>query len=339
MSDTTTSKRWTPLRWIVRGLIVLILAMIGFVYGAAWYCTSMPGTSHERPLQALSPVEETVRDRAQAHVRMLATQIGARNDDHPEAYRKAQKYLEDELKSYGYEVALHEVKSGKDTWFNVEATRPGKSKEVVVFGAHYDSCFDTPGADDNASGVAALLELARLMSRESPEKTLHFAFFANEEPPHFQRRSMGSLQYAKMARERGDNIHVMYSLEMLGFYTTEPNSQKYPPIIDMFYPTTGDFVAFVSSLEHRALTRDVVSKFRERAAFPSQGFAGPTFVQGIDYSDHWSFWQHGFPAIMVTDTSFFRTPHYHQPTDVPETLDFERLARVVTGLKALAQHD
>lgn len=204
---------------------------------------------------------------------------------------------------------------------------------MVVVGAHYDTCYDTPGADDNATGVAALLELARALREVELRRTLRLVAFVAEEPPHFGTDDMGSRRYAALCRERGDRVVAMLCLETLGYYSSAPGSQRYPAPLDLLYPDTGDFVAFVGNLRSRGLVRRAIGAFREAAVAPSEGIAAPALLPGIAWSDHWSFWREGFPAVMVTDTAPFRNPNYHGGADLPGSLDLERLALVVLGLE------
>jgi Zn-dependent M28 family amino/carboxypeptidase len=190
-----------------------------------------------------------------------------------------------------------------------------------------------PGANDNGTGVAAMLALARRFSGQKPRRTLRFVAFANEEPPHFQTAEMGSVVYAQRSRERSENVVAMLSLETLGYYDDAQGSQVYPPPIGLFYPSTGNFVGFVSNVSSRKLLRDVVGDFRSHTRFPSEGAALPAVIPGVGWSDHWAFWQAGYPALMVTDTAPFRYPHYHTGADTPDKIDYERLARVVAGLE------
>ena len=224
---------------------------------------------------------------------------------------------------------------------NLEAVLQGgaKAHEVVVVGAHYDTAAGGPGADDNASGVASMLAIARALaaSHHAPARTIRFVAFVNEEPPYFWNAEMGSLVYAKACKARGDAIVAMLSLETLGYYRDEPGSQKYPPIVSSFYPDRGDFVAFVGNLGSRGVVHDAIRTFRGAEAFPSEGATLPSFVTGVGWSDQWSFWQVGYPGVMVTDTAPFRNPHYHQMSDRPDTLDYARLARVTEGLVAVVK--
>ena len=212
-----------------------------------------------------------------------------------------------------------------------------KSDAIVVVGAHYDAAPGTPAANDNGSGTAALLALARRLVALEPQTTLRLVAYANEEPPHFKTEAMGSLVNARRAKERGDDIVAMLSLETIGYCRDEPGTQPYPFPFSAFYPSEGNFLAVVGDTASRALVHRVVESFRANAAFPCEGVAAPSFIPGIDWSDHWSYWQQGWPAVMLTDTAVFRYPHYHEPSDTPDKLDYERLARVVTGIEAVVR--
>jgi Zn-dependent M28 family amino/carboxypeptidase len=209
------------------------------------------------------------------------------------------------------------------------------AREVVVVGAHYDTAASTPGADDNASGVAAVLELARLAAHRRPARTLRFVFFTNEEPPYFQTESMGSLVYARACRARGDDVVAALSIESVGVFSDAPESQHYPWPFSWFYPSTGNFLAFVGNPPSRELTERATKAFRRYATVGSEAAVLPDSIDGIGWSDHWAFWQVGYAAIMVTDTAVFRNTSYHEPTDTPEKLDYDRLGRSVRGIDAV----
>jgi Zn-dependent M28 family amino/carboxypeptidase len=219
---------------------------------------------------------------------------------------------------------VQEFVSGGRKVRNIEA-----GSGAIVVGAHYDTVPGSPGADDNASGVAVLIELAAM------KLPVRLVAFANEEMPYFRGLEMGSWVWAKRARERGEPIRAMYSLEMLGYYRDAPGSQRYPPPLGLFYPDRADFIAFVGDLGARTLVRQSISLFRKHTKFPSEGVAAPAMIPGVTWSDHWSFRQHGFPALMITDTAFNRYPHYHLRSDTPDKLDYERMARVTLGLAAM----
>lgn len=307
----------------------LVLFFAGYV---AWMIV-MPGESHRGALPPLDDHQRTLAAMLRLDVTKLAGDIGERSTGRKGTLDRAWNHIEDTLSAAGYELKAHRYVADGRTVANLEAVREGQGRasEIVVVGAHYDSAPGAPGADDNASGVAVLLALARAFDNPQP-RTIRFVAFVNEEPPHFQNESMGSLQYARACKARGDDIVAMISLESLGYYRDEPRSQKYPPLVSWFYPDRGDFVAFVGNLSSRWLVREAIGTFRASTSFPSEGAALPSFVPGVGWSDHWSFWKAGYPAIMVTDTAPFRNPSYHTENDKPETLDYERLARVTSGL-------
>jgi hypothetical protein len=280
--------------------------------------TAMPGRSHSGPLPPLTAQERSLAARLHQHVTALSK--AERNAD----LETPAKYIE---AAFGPSARSQYFESGGRRVRNIEL-----GAGTIVVGAHYDSVPGSPGANDNASGVAVLLELARLLGDSGG---IRFVAFANEEMPYFMSREMGSFFSAGQARSRGEKLRAMLSLEMLGYYRDAPGSQHYPFPLSFFYPDRADFVAFVGDLGSRSLIRKIISVFRRHAAFPSEGVSAPGFIPGVTWSDHWSYRSHGFPAIMVTDTAFYRYPHYHLPSDTPEKLDYERMARVTLGLSSM----
>jgi Zn-dependent M28 family amino/carboxypeptidase len=214
---------------------------------------------------------------------------------------------------------------------NIEVERRG-SGEIVVIGAHYDTVEDCPGANDNGSGTVALLALARCFAAANPERTLRFVFFVNEEPPWFQDEEMGSVRYARRCRERDEDVVAMMCFDTVGYFTDEPGTQEYPVRgLSAVYGDRGNYVGFVGNLESRDLVHEAVRAFRETATIPSRGAALFGSLPGVGWSDHWAFWESGYPGILVTDTAPFRYPHYHRSTDTPDQIRYEELARVVRG--------
>lgn len=272
----------------------------------------MPGSSYRGALEFTAD-EKELAARLRAHVEALAA--GERNVD----LERPARYIARELGR----VREHAFRSGGQTVRNLES-----GAGAIVVGAHYDSVPGSPGADDNASGVAVLIELARM------ELPARFIAFANEEMPYFDTGEMGSQVWAREAARRGERISAMLSLEMLGYYRDAPGTQHYPPPFRWLYPDRADFIGFVGDLGARRLVRRAIGAFRRHARFPSEGVAAPAFIPGVTWSDHWSFRSHGYAAIMVTDTAFNRYPHYHRATDTPEKLDYLRMARVTLGLAA-----
>jgi len=324
--------KWRRLRRI--GMVVAIVFL--FLLITWWTMFHMPGTSYRGALPAADGPLESLAAELRREVQRLAVDIGERNVSHrPQQLALAADYVEAQLKSAGYEVLRQEYQVSGTKCFNLEAERPGSSRpeEIVVVGAHYDTVIGTPGANDNTSGVAATLALARKYSGRNNARTLRFLAFANEEPPYFQTESMGSRVYARRCRERGDNIVAMLSLETIGWYDDAPGSQNYPPPFGLLYPSTGNFIGFVGNVASRELVRQAIATFRQHEPFPSEGAALPELVPGVGFSDQWSFWQEGYPAVMVTDTAMFRYPHYHRAEDTIDKVDFDRMSRVVRGLE------
>ena len=272
--------------------------------------------------------------RLQMHVERLAGDIGERNVFASEALQRAAVYIEDEWGTMGYDVERLEYDVSGIRCANLVTTRKGsaRSSEILRLGAHYDSVIGSPGANDNASGVAALLEIARMFHAVEPMLTVRFVAFVNEEPPFFWTHKQGSMVYAEAARRRGDDIRLMASLETIGCYSDQPGSQSYPPLFRLFYPNRGNFIGIVSDFGSRPAMQRLAEAFRAQSDFPLQTVSTFRFIPGVSWSDHRSFWRHGYPAVMVTDTAFYRYRHYHTPTDTADKLAFPKLAQVTLGL-------
>ncbi len=301
-------------------IVAALLAMLVLAFG---YMTSMP--SQQAPDFLPTAQDNILAGSLEVHVRKLA---GPRNEYHPEEYKAAGDYIAATLRSFKLQPTFQKFTSFAREEQNILVRISGiKKTKTIIVGAHYDSHGATPGADDNASGTAALLEIARLLSENPPENDVILAFYANEEPPHFQTETMGSVVHANSIKD----VDLMISLEMLGFYSTEPNSQKYPAPLNFYYPDVADFVAVVGPLEDRGIVEDLTAHLRG-ADMKTFGFSTPKFMPAVGFSDHWSYWQRSIPAVMVTDTAFFRNPHYHRDTDTPETLDYPRMARITSAV-------
>jgi Zn-dependent M28 family amino/carboxypeptidase len=320
-----------PASFIRLGILALVLALSVLIL---WILMIwMPGTGFAGQLPPLSKAQIELRDALKQDVEAIAG-FGARNTVYYENLTKAKEYLAKGLATIGYSVETQTYQALGQSFENLIVEIKGKSRpqDIVVIGAHYDSAFNSPAANDNGSGVAAVLELVKRYAQRQPERTLRFVLFANEEPPFNWTDDMGSLVYAKRCKERKENILAMLSLETIGYYSDEPNSQRYPQPLDKLYPSTGNFIGFVSNLESRELLRAAIVSFRRHAQFPSEGAALPNALPGVGWSDHWSFWQVGYPAIMITDTATFRYPYYHTEQDTADKLDYDRFARVVDGV-------
>ncbi len=313
----------------------LALSMLSAVFAAGLiYSLHMPNKSHTGPLPPLDGEERLLRDHLVAHVRFLAGEIGERNLWRYPALLSAAEYIETRFAELGYEPTDEPFESRGRRVRNIVAERRGRAApdEIVLVGAHYDTVPGSPGANDNGSGVAALLELARLLADSPLPRTLRLVAFVNEEAPFFASPEMGSLVHARGARARGEHIRAMLSLETIGYYADTPGSQHYPFPLSIFYPERANFIGFVGNLGSRDLVRRALGAFRRTTPFPAEGAAVPAWVTGVGWSDHWSFWEMGYPAVMVTDTAFYRYAQYHTDQDTPEKVDYDRTARVVAGL-------
>ena len=321
--------------WWLAALVLLAFLAVG--YGALHYMTGVPGRSHRGPLPPLTDEEMALAASLKLHIASIAAR--EHNIAHYDELEKVARHIEATLASFGYAVGRQEFSVDGRLVRNIDATiEPPAEKldpEVIVVGAHYDSASGTPGANDNGSGAAAVIELARLLRDldHKSGKRIRFVLFVNEEPPYFMTEAMGSLRYARALAERRERAVAMYSLETIGFYSSESGSQHYPAPFGLIYPDRGDFIAFVGMLGSRPLLQETLRSFRAHTAFPSIGGVAPGFIPGIAWSDHWSFAEHGFQAVMVTDTALFRYPHYHLPSDTPDKVDSEQLARVVKGIE------
>jgi Zn-dependent M28 family amino/carboxypeptidase len=298
----------------------------------------MPSPAATVDLPSVDATTQALARRLRNHTVTLAADIGERNVSRPDALAAAADFIRTEWATQGHTVHSQSYRVGDVDCENLEITMAGAGKpgDIVVVGAHYDSVAGSPGADDNASGVAALLEIGRLLAPIRPERTIRLVAFVNEEPPFFPFGEMGSRVYARAARQRGDDIRVMLSLEMLGCYSDRPGGQRYPPFMRWFYPDRGNFIAFVSNLASRRVLRETVRAFRAHSDFPCESLATFSFVPGVAWSDQLSFWREGYDALMVTDTAFYRYPHYHTPLDTPDRLCYPAAARVVHGLALAA---
>ncbi len=297
----------------------------------------MPGRSFRGPPPPLSLRQDARAQRLRVSVETLALEIGPRHSDDYAALSRAAAWIEEALSASG-SVRRDRYRIGREPFDNlvVEVAGTTRPDQLVVVGAHYDTVPESPGANDNGTGVAALLELARAFGRERPPspRTLRLVAFVNEEMPHFAQRTMGSQVHAHRARLAGDDIVAAVSLETIGCYLDRPGSQRYPfRAMSLVYPTAGDFLAFVGNRRSRSLVRHCVRTFRESALLPCEGGALPEAVPGVSWSDHASFWSAGYRGLMITDTAPFRDPHYHRATDTPDHIDFPRLTWAVDGIE------
>jgi hypothetical protein len=309
-----------------------------------WFGVRMPGKNISKAAP-LSADEAALREELRADVQKLAGEIGERNMWHYAQLNAAADFIEDSFSRAGLHPRRDTYEIRGQPCHNIEVEIPAQQGAAVsspapfiVIGAHYDSVFGSPGANDNGSGMAATLALARRFAPRKPKHTLRFVAFVNEEPPYFLSDEMGSFIYAGRCRARGDKISAMISLETIGYFSDAPRSQTYPsPGLGFFYPKVGNFIGFVSNVQSRTLLRRVVAAFRMHAKIPSEGAALPAFIPGVSWSDQWSFWRNGYPGIMVTDTAPFRYPYYHSSSDTPDKLDYDRFTLVVSGMEKVIE--
>jgi Zn-dependent M28 family amino/carboxypeptidase len=284
-----------------------------------------------RPQRTSAPAEDS--ERLERHVREIIARFHPRDFTHPENLKRAAAYVAEGLRKAEAAVSEQVFSSGGSGYRNVIGSFGPESEDVIVVGAHYDTDGQLPGADDNASGVSGLLELARLLARERLSCRVELVAFALEEMPFFGTREMGSAVHAAALRRSGRRVRAMICLEMLGCFSDEPGSQRYPfPLLRLFYPSRGDFIAVVGNLPGIGIVRRVKRSMRSSCKASVYSINAPALVPGVDLSDHSSYWREGFPAVMITDTAFYRNDRYHTAEDTPDTLDYTRMAEVVRGV-------
>jgi len=312
------------------GISIGVAAILALLW---WFGMRMPGKNVSKPAP-LSADEVTLREELRADVQKLAGEIGERNMWHYAELNAAADFIENSFSRAGLHPRRDSYELRGQACYNIETEIPGARPEIILIGAHYDSVFGSPGANDNGSGVAAMLALARRFAGRKTEHTLRFVAFVNEEPPYFLSGEMGSLVYAGRCKARGVKIVAMISLETIGYFSDAPDSQVYPSrALGAFYPKVGNFIGFVSNVSSRNLLRRAIAIFRKHSKIPSEGASLPWFIPGVSWSDQWSFWKNGYPGIMITDTAPFRYPYYHSANDTPDKLDYDRFALVVSGME------
>jgi len=307
----------------------LVLLLLGSTLIIMWLAITRPIVVRNNPYKSpLIIAPESLRER----VEILSRGFGPRDADHPENLGKIAEYLAAEFKSHGARVSFQDFEVDYSLYRNVIAEYGPETGEVLVVGAHYDTAGDQPGADDNASGVAGLLEISRLLSRAKLTYRIMLAAYTLEEPPYFRTKDMGSAVHARSLRERGISVKLMISLEMIGYFSNQENSQKFPtPLLKIFYPSQGNFILVVDQLfsNHGAKLKKWMIPASD---LPVYSINAPAIIPGVDFSDHLNFWNHGYPAVMVTDTAFLRNDAYHTGRDTADRLDYTEMAKVVQGV-------
>jgi Zn-dependent M28 family amino/carboxypeptidase len=318
-------------RFICKTLrLVLLLSLLIFAFLLYSVLNIRETPSVVRPM-----TPEIKKTALYAHVKALSAEIGSRSVYEYDRLNAAKNYIITSLTAMGHKPELQTYTYEGKPFSNIIVTIPGKDRlgEVVLVGAHYDTYAGTPGADDNASAVAMLLELCRFLKDDQQVRTLKFVFFTLEEPPAFRSDFMGSAVYADKAHERGENIVAMLCLEMVGYYSDRKGEQGFPlPLMSLFYPTTPNFISVIGNFSSRRLVYDVADSLKKEGSLSVKTMATFSYFPGVDFSDHRSFWKQGYPAVMITDTAFFRNPNYHGETDTIETLDFKKMEVLLWGL-------
>ncbi len=308
-----------------------VLLGVAVVVALIWIVVAQPSCSWSKngtPLASAANLE--------AHVVRIATDLSPRSSTHLTNLNACADYIEQQFAATGHPVERQWYTPIDDRYCNISCHFGPTNGPRIVVGAHYDACDTTPGADDNASGVAGLLELARLLAETPPSHHIELVAYSLEEPPFFRSSYMGSAQHARRIIERGEPIAYMVAIEMIGYFTDAPNSQRYPaPMLHLMYPPTGNFLALVGRLGERSLISQLKAAMVTGSPLPIHSICAPSQLPGIDFSDHASYWEADIPAVMVTDTAFYRNPHYHQPTDTPDTLDYVRMAQAVDAIHAM----
>jgi Zn-dependent M28 family amino/carboxypeptidase len=322
----------------------LIFFMVALPVVAVWLMLKQPFVVPLR--SAPLPVDAA---RLEAHVRSLSERFYPRSFDCPENLERTAAYIRTEFARYGDRVDEQVFPVEEDRYRNIIARYGPETGPVLVIGAHYDSFADltsadispsthTPGADDNASGVAALIELARLLGETPPSAAVELVAYSLEEPPYFRSADMGSARHARELRKSVREVKLMLSLEMVGYFSDAPESQTYPlGILEWMYPSRGDYIAVAGRIQDWAATRRVKAAMRGASDLPVYSINAPPVIPGMDFSDHLNYWNEGFSALMITDTAFYRNPNYHGAEDTADRLDYSRMAKVVQGIYAVIQ--
>lgn len=274
-------------------------------------------------------------ERLEAHVRTLSEKLSPRDESRPESLDRVAAYIRREFESARGRPSEQTYQVGARTYRNVIATFGAETRERIVVGAHYDAAGPLPGADDNASGVAGLIELAHLLGKGNPPVKVELVAYTLEEPPFFRSEYMGSAVHARALKKEGAQVRAMFSLEMIGYFSDAPGSQRFPiSLLRLFYPTEGNFISVVGKVGQGLLVRRIKGAMLEASSLPVYSISAPRSIPGVDFSDHRNYWEAGYPAVMITDTAFYRNPHYHTAADTAEKLDYKRMAQVVEGVHA-----
>jgi Zn-dependent M28 family amino/carboxypeptidase len=308
--------------WI---FLIAIFALMLFAILSFWITQPLFSTSQSLSNVSVNPYK------LQSHVEKISNEFYPRNCNSIVNLNKTADYIKAEFEKSGGKVSVQTFQAKGNTYQNIIVIFGDEASERIVIGGHYDSAFETRGADDNASGVAGLIELANLLGKQKPAKQVELVAYTLEEPPFFATEQMGSYVHAKSLKEKDVKISLMISLEMIGYFSDEPNSQKFPlSLLSLFYPNKGNFAVIVGDFTNIFTTRNLKSAMN--GDVPVYSANVPSFVNGVDFSDHRNYWNLGYNAVMITDTAFYRNFNYHTKDDTAEKLDYPKMAKIVEGV-------
>ena len=311
--------------------MLLVLLIVVLLLIALWFWVTQPLLSSGTP----NPERTVDPSRLQAHVHKLSVELSPRDESHIENLDRVAAYIKDGFSQTTASVSEQGYRVQGKSYRNVIARFGPETEERIIVGAHYDTAGPLPGADDNASGVAGLIELARLLGRQSPPTRVELVAFSLEEPPYFRTTGMGSSVHAESLRQQNVRVRAMFSLEMIGYFSDAANSQRFPGgMLGAFYPSTGNFIGVVGRMSDWSLVRRTKAAMRNASPLSVYSINAPTLVSGVDFSDQLNYWNAGYSAVMITDTAFYRNAHYHTAHDTEEKLDYKRMAMVVEGVYA-----
>jgi len=318
-------------RRIIKFMLLVVLILLSILI-AIWFWVTQPLLSRATPNS-----ERTVDpSRLEAHVRKLSVELGPRDERHPENLDQVAAYINDELTQTSAFVSEQVYRVRGKFYRNVIAHFGPETEERIIVGAHYDTAGPLPGADDNASGVAGLIELARLLNQQQLKVRVELVAFSTEEPPYFGTTGMGSYVHAQSLRQQNVRVRAMFSLEMIGCFSDARDSQHFPvDLLKAIYPSTGNYIAVVGRLTDGLLVRRTKAAMRNAAPLPVYSINAPQVIPGVDFSDQRNYWYAGYSAVMITDTAFYRNRNYHTEQDTAEKLDYKRMAMVVEGVYAI----
>jgi len=330
------------LKWNLKEYVKMVISMLVLSVLIVWFMVAQPTFTTQ---STKAQTEHVNAENLKKHVYTIVEKFDDRVYSNIEMLDATAAYIYDEFSKYSDDVAYqtYELKEFVDNelfeYKNVIANFKGTeecSDGLLIVGGHYDTFGGHAGANDNTSAVAGLLELARILKENPPKCDVQLVSYTLEEPPAFGTTKMGSYIHAKRLKEQGVKVKLAIVLDMIGFYSDEPNSQLYPvPFMNLYYPTKANFISVVSNFSNILEVREAKNIFKESSDLPVYSINAPAFVPGIDFSDHRNYWKFEYPALMISDTAFYRSSNYHTQHDTPDTLDYEKMAKVVEGVYSM----